>query len=436
MEFGRDLFNAFRKLDILQELLEDESITEIMINGLENIFVEKKGEIYQYEKRFVSRKKLEDIAQQIASGCNRTVNEAEPIVDARLPDGSRVNLVLLPVALNGPIITIRKFPKEGITMKHLIAWGSISREAAEFLEMLVKAKYNMFISGGTGSGKTTFLNALSQFIPEDERIITIEDNAELRLQSLPNLVRLEARNANMEGEGRIDIRELIRTALRMRPDRVIVGEVRSAETIDMLQAKIAGHAVTWGRDTAISGYQVLGMGGLIFLLLAAWGRQKASEALKIRKNRLLQDYPEILEQFSLLIGAGMTVKSAWYKIVDNYQERKDRCGKRPAYEEMVRTCFEMQGGVPEGESYENFGKRCQTQEYMRLGLLLSQNQRKGTRGITELLSLEAIHAFEDRKARAKRKGEETGTKLLVPMIMMLAVVLVIVIVPAFWSTGI
>ena len=241
MEFGRDLFNAFRKLDILQELLEDESITEIMINGLENIFVEKKGEIYQYEKRFVSRKKLEDIAQQIASGCNRTVNEAEPIVDARLPDGSRVNLVLLPVALNGPIITIRKFPKEGITMKHLIAWGSISREAAEFLEMLVKAKYNMFISGGTGSGKTTFLNALSQFIPEDERIITIEDNAELRLQSLPNLVRLEARNAKMEGEGRIDIRELIRTALRMRPDRVIVGEVRSAETIDMLQAMNTGH---------------------------------------------------------------------------------------------------------------------------------------------------------------------------------------------------
>lgn len=162
-------------------------------------------------------------------------------MDARLPDGSRVNLVLLPVALNGPIITIRKFPKEGITMKHLIAWGSISREAAEFLEMLVKAKYNMFISGGTGSGKTTFLNALSQFIPEDERIITIEDNAELRLQSLPNLVRLEARNANMEGEGRIDIRELIRTALRMRPDRVIVGEVRSAETIDMLQAMNTGH---------------------------------------------------------------------------------------------------------------------------------------------------------------------------------------------------
>ena len=241
MEFGRDLFNAFRKLDILQELLEDESITEIMINGLENIFVEKKGEIYQYEKRFVSRKKLEDIAQQIASGCNRTVNEAEPIVDARLPDGSRVNLVLLPVALNGPIITIRKFPKEGITMKHLIAWGSISREAAEFLEMLVKAKYNMFISGGTGSGKTTFLNALSQFIPEDERIITIEDNAELRLQSLPNLVRLETRNASVDGAGEISMGDLIRASLRMNPSRILVGEVRGKEALEMLQAMNTGH---------------------------------------------------------------------------------------------------------------------------------------------------------------------------------------------------
>ncbi|MFQ7311369.1 MULTISPECIES: CpaF family protein [Sellimonas] len=241
MEFGKDLFNSFRKLDILQELLEDDGITEIMINGLENIFVEKEGRIRQHEKRFASKKKLEDIAQQIASGCNRTVNEADPIVDARLPDGSRVNLVLPPVALNGPIITIRKFPQEGITMQRLVSWGSITQEAAEFLKKLVKAKYNMFISGGTGSGKTTFLNALSQFIPEDERIITIEDNAELRLQSLPNLVSLEARNANMEGEGEITIRELIRTALRMRPDRVVVGEVRGAETIDMLQAMNTGH---------------------------------------------------------------------------------------------------------------------------------------------------------------------------------------------------
>lgn len=241
VEFGRDLYNSFRKLDILQELLEDDGITEIMINGLDHIFVEKEGRIRKHEKRFASKKKLEDIAQQIASGCNRTVNEAEPIVDARLSDGSRVNLVLPPIALNGPIITIRKFPKEGITMQRLISWGSISREAAELLEKLVKAKYNMFISGGTGSGKTTFLNALSRFIPDDERIITIEDNAELQLQSLSNLVSLEARNANMEGEGEVTIRELIRTALRMRPDRVIVGEVRGTETIDMLQAMNTGH---------------------------------------------------------------------------------------------------------------------------------------------------------------------------------------------------
>lgn len=241
VEFGRDLYNSFRKLDILQELLEDDGITEIMINGLDHIFVEKEGRIRKHEKRFASKKKLEDIAQQIASGCNRTVNEAEPIVDARLSDGSRVNLVLPPIALNGPIITIRKFPKEGITMQRLISWGSISREAAELLEKLVKAKYNMFISGGTGSGKTTFLNALSRFIPDDERIITIEDNAELQLQSISNLVSLEARNANMEGEGEVTIRELIRTALRMRPDRVIVGEVRGTETIDMLQAMNTGH---------------------------------------------------------------------------------------------------------------------------------------------------------------------------------------------------
>lgn len=203
-----------------------------------------------------------------------------------------------------------------------------------------------------------------------------------------------------------------------------------------LPDEISGRKVSWQRKTEVNGYQVMGIGVLIFVSAAAWRRQKASEAVKVRKEQLRMDYPEILEQFSLLIGAGMTVKSAWYKIVDNYQERQERCGKRTAYEEMIRTCFEMQGGVPEGEGYENFGKRCQIQEYMRLGLLLSQNLKKGTRGLTELLSLEAVHAFEDRKARAKRKGEETGTKLLVPMIMMLAVVLVIVIVPAFWSMGI
>ncbi|MDV9527827.1 ATPase, T2SS/T4P/T4SS family, partial [Clostridioides difficile] len=226
-------FNAFRKLDLLQELLEDESITEIMINGTKNIFIEQDGRLSLTDKRFTSRDKLEDVVQQIVSGANRVVNEASPIVDARLPDGARVNVVLAPVALDGPIVTIRKFPKDTITMEQLIAWNSVSREAADFLTLLTAAKYNIFISGGTGSGKTTFLNALSQYIPGDERIITIEDNAELKIMDIPNLVRLEARNANVEGTGEITIRNLIKAALRMRPDRIIVGEVRSAEAIDM-----------------------------------------------------------------------------------------------------------------------------------------------------------------------------------------------------------
>ncbi len=238
---GKELFNAFRKLDILQDLLEDDTITEIMINGTQNIFIEKSGRIQQLDKRFASRGKLEDLIQQIVAGSNRLVNEAVPIVDARLEDGSRVNVVLYPVALNGPIVTIRKFPKETITMKQLLEWKSINNEIISFLNLLVKSRYNIFISGGTGSGKTTFLNALSHSIPKDERIITIEDNAELKIGGIPNLVSLEARNANVEGKGEITIRQLIRTALRMRPNRIIVGEVRGGEAIDMLQAMNTGH---------------------------------------------------------------------------------------------------------------------------------------------------------------------------------------------------
>lgn len=240
-DLGKELFNTFRKLDLLQEFLEDDEITEIMINGTQNIFFEKKGRIYCSDKRFLSKDKLEDVIQQIVSGANRIVNEASPIADARLPDGSRVNVVLAPVAINGPIVTIRKFPKESITMRQLMEWQSVDADVAEFLAMLVQAGYNIFISGGTGSGKTTFLNALSQFIPKDQRIITIEDNAELRILDAPNLVSLEARNANVEGAGEVSIRDLIKSALRMRPDRIIVGEVRSAEAIDMLQALNTGH---------------------------------------------------------------------------------------------------------------------------------------------------------------------------------------------------
>lgn len=242
IRLSRELFNAFRKLDLLQDLLEDDEITEIMINGTSGIFIEKNGKICRSDRSFASAGRLEDVIQQMVSAANRYVNEASPIVDARLADGSRVNVVLPPAAVNGPAVTIRKFPKECITMERLVALGSINGEIIEFLKQLIVCKYNIFISGGTGAGKTTFLNALSRFIPADERIITIEDNAELQIQGIDNLVRLEARRANLEGEGEITIRELVRTALRMRPDRLIVGEVRGQEAIDLLQAYNTGHA--------------------------------------------------------------------------------------------------------------------------------------------------------------------------------------------------
>jgi pilus assembly protein CpaF len=237
----KDIFNSIRRLDILQELIEDPSITEIMVNGLNTIFIEKNGSIVSSEKRFESAQKLEDVVQQIVSHSNRIVNEACPIVDSRLSDGSRVNIVLSPIAMEGPIITIRKFPDKPITIERLIELESISTEVAGFLKQLVIAGYNIFISGGTGSGKTTFLNVLSNYIPSSERIITIEDSAELQIRNIPNLVRLEVRNANSEGSNEITIRDLIKTSLRMRPDRIIVGEVRDAAAIDMLQALNTGH---------------------------------------------------------------------------------------------------------------------------------------------------------------------------------------------------
>ena len=238
VQLRQELFHSVRKLDVLQELIEDETVTEIMVNGPEAIFVERGGKLGRWNKCFTSREKLEDVIQQIAGRCNRVINESMPIVDARLENGARVNAVIRPVALNGPILTIRRFPDKPITMDRLITLGSVTCECARFLEALVKARYSIVIGGGTGSGKTTFLGALSNFIPEDERIITIEDNAELKLQGIQNLVRLEAKMANMEGAVSVSIRDLIRTALRMRPDRIIVGEVRGGEAVDMLQALI------------------------------------------------------------------------------------------------------------------------------------------------------------------------------------------------------
>ena len=235
------LFNSVRRLDILQELIDDDSVTEIMVNGTESIYVERSGRLAKWEKHFTSREKLQDIVQAIVAVSNRVATESVPIVDARLKKGERVNIVMNPVAIEGPVITIRRFPDRPIRMEDLIAWGSITAQAADFLKKMVEAGYNIFISGGTGSGKTTFLNALSNFIPEDERIITIEDNAELQIRGDRNLVRLEARRPNAEGEGEVTIRDLIRASLRMRPDRIIVGEVRGEETIDMLQSLNTGH---------------------------------------------------------------------------------------------------------------------------------------------------------------------------------------------------
>lgn len=236
----REIYYAIRKYDVLQELLEDETVTEIMVNGPDHIFIEKEGRLQQWQTAFESEEKLLDVIQQIVAKANRVVNESSPIVDARL-FGSRVHVVLPPVALNGPILTIRRFGKTPLLIPELLRLGSVSQEICTFLEKLVIAGYNIFISGGTGSGKTTFLNALSSFIPRTERIITIEDSAELQIQGNDNLVRLETRNANVEGCKPVTIRDLIRASLRMRPDRIIVGEVRGAEAIDMLQALNTGH---------------------------------------------------------------------------------------------------------------------------------------------------------------------------------------------------
>ena len=258
IRISRELFNAFRKLDILQELIEDDEITEIMVNGTDNIFYEKEGRLFRSERRFFSESRLDDVIQQIVGETNRYVNESSPIADARLRDGSRVNVVLKPAAVNGPILTIRKFPANAVTMERLISLGSLTEEAAQFLKRLVRAKYNIFISGGTGAGKTTFLNALSDFIPKGERIITIEDNAELQIQGVENLVRLEAREPNLEGEGAVTIRDLIRSALRMRPDRIIVGEVRGEETVDMISsAMLNGHSGSMSTGHANSAEDML-----------------------------------------------------------------------------------------------------------------------------------------------------------------------------------
>ncbi len=327
-ELGKSIFYSIRKMDILQELIDSNDVTEIMINGTENIFIEKAGHIYEWDKQFDTQDKLEDVIQQIVAKCNRAVNEASPIVDARLENGARVNIVLAPVALNGPIVTIRRFPDKPILMEDLIRFGSITAEAAAELAKLVRAGYNIFISGGTGSGKTTFLNALSHDIPKSERIITIEDAAELQLQGIPNLVRLETRNANAEGTKAITIRDLIKSSLRMRPDRIIVGEVRGSEAIDMLQALNTGHDGSLSTGHANSARDMLSRLETMILMgmelpLAAVRRQIASGVDVIVHLGRLRDKSRRVMEITEIIGFadGEIVTKPVYQFAENGEEK-------------------------------------------------------------------------------------------------------------------
>ncbi len=287
-----EAYNSLRKYDVIQEYLDDEEVTEIMINGEKDIFIEKRGVIEKSKKVFESKEKLEDVIQAMVAGCNRAVNEASPIQDARLSNGERVNIVLSPIAINGPIVTIRRFPNDPITMERLVEYGSISEEASDFLKRLVESKYNIFISGGTGTGKTTFLNALSQYIPKEERIITIEDSAELQLLEAENIVRLETRNAVSDECTNITIRDLIKSALRMRPDRVIVGEVRGAEAVDMLQAMNTGHdgSLSTGHGNSakdmISRLETMVLGGMDIPLYAIRGQIAGAIDIFVHLGRL------------------------------------------------------------------------------------------------------------------------------------------------------
>ena len=301
-DLERIIFNSLRKLDILQELVDDKAVTEIMVNGPNEIFYEKAGRIYEFDGHFSSEEKLEDVIQQIVGRHNRVVNQASPIVDTRLSDGSRVNIVLNPISIGGSAVSIRKFPEHPMSMEKLIDIESISPEAAGVLQTLTQAKYNIFISGGTGSGKTTFLNALSQYIPDDERIITIEDSAELQLVGAKNIVRLETRNSNTDGVTPITIRDLIRTALRMRPDRIIVGECRGAEALDMLQAMNTGHdgSLSTGHANspadAISRIEVMTLMGAEEMPLKAIRQQVASGIdIIVQPGRLRDKSRRVLE---------------------------------------------------------------------------------------------------------------------------------------------
>lgn len=325
VELIERIYSSIRGLGLLDSILNNDNITEIMINGPENIFIEEKGKLSKLEEKFESERRLEDIIQKIVSLSGREVNQANPIVDTRLPDGSRVNVVLPPISLNGPIVTIRKFSKTPMTMEQLIKYGSITPKIAEILKCLVKAKYNIFVSGGTGSGKTTFLNALSNYIPKDERIITIEDSAELQIAEIDNLVSLETRNANASGVGAVTIRDLIKSSLRMRPERIIVGEVRGPEALDMLQAMNTGHDGSLSTGHANSSQDILSrletmvLTGSEGLPLEAVRQQIASSLDIIIHLSRLRDHSRKTMEISEVIGYknGKIILNPIYEFVED-----------------------------------------------------------------------------------------------------------------------
>lgn len=325
----KELFASIRQLDVLEEFLSDNTVTEIMVNGPDHIFIEKEGRLLEQNAHFESKEKLSDVIQQIVAKVNRIVNEASPIVDARLSGGARVNVVMPPVALNGPILTIRRFPDQPMSEEDLFRNHSITREAMGFLQSLIKARFNIFISGGTGSGKTTFLNILSGYIPKEERIITIEDNAELQILDIPNIVRMETRNANVEGCKAVTIRDLIKTALRMRPDRIIVGEVRSEEAIDLLMAMNTGHDGSLSTGHANSARDMLTRLETMVLMgmempLDAIRRQIASAVDIIVHLGRLRDHSRKVLEIMEVTGYvdGEITLSSLYSFVENGSDEK------------------------------------------------------------------------------------------------------------------
>lgn len=351
----KDLFNTFRKLDILSGFLEDEDISEIMINGRNHIFIEKKGQLQEAAEVFSSEERLRNVIQQIVSSCNRIVNETVPIVDARLKDGSRVNVVLPPVALDGAVMTIRKFPKEFFTMERLIEMHSITREAAHFLKLLVRARYNIFISGGTGCGKTTFLNVLSNYIPSNERIITIEDSAELQIKNVPNLVRLETRNANVEGENAITMSALIKSALRMRPDRIIVGEVRDAAAMDMANSMLTGHdgSISTGHGNSAK-EMMLRLETMILMgydmpILAIRQHLSAAIDIVVHLGRLRDNSRRVLEICELLgVEEGEIQLRPLYEFVEQGEEQGNVVGALVKKNDLFHRKKLEQCGIVEG----------------------------------------------------------------------------------------